>query len=289
MVEVDAQELSPLQPTTVRWDLGVNVLGTCNMLCWFRADAVRSGAECGTFGVAGDVRGTLEGRAPLEPGAYTVRFVRYTSAGAIQLLGAAGTVTVVARTNKPRVFAHPARVVTGTNFAVDVALDGAPALVSDFVQLVRAGATAACACDRVTAPAAHLVFTAPAPGAYELWYSTFQPGNTTMTVTHRSPLTVVPADGDAGAGASPAAPPAAAPAPAAVPQFGCWKYLLVACGLGDAEAAALAAVFEENELDVAQAVDLDADTLKELGVKMGPRLKILKYIRANFGGNDEES
>lgn len=62
----------------------------------------------------------------------------------------------------------------------------------------------------------------------------------------------------------------------------------MACGLGDPEAAALGAVFEENELDVAQAVDLDADTLKELGVKMGPRLKILKYVRTHFGDTQQQ-
>ena len=286
VVEVDAHELVPLQPTTVRWDLGCNVLGICNMLCWFRADAVRADAACGTLGVAEAVRGSLAARAPAAPGTYTVRFVRYTSAGAVQLLGAAGDVAVVARTNCPRVLAHPARVAAGTNFAVDVALDGSPVLTADFVQLVRAGATAACCSERITAPAAHLVFTAPAPGAYELWYSTLQPGANAMTVTRRSPLTIVPA-GDCASSSSPSAVPAAAPGAAVAETFACWKDLLVACGLGDAEAGELAAVFEENELDVAQAVDLDADTLKELGVKMGPRLKILKYVRAHFGSQSQ--
>jgi len=57
-----------------------------------------------------------------------------------------------------------------------------------------------------------------------------------------------------------------------------WKAVVMKCGVDEEQAKIIVELFEENEIETSQFFDFTHELLKELGVKMGPRMKIMKYI-----------
>jgi hypothetical protein len=52
------------------------------------------------------------------------------------------------------------------------------------------------------------------------------------------------------------------------------------CGLAEDDARVYVQLFQENELEINQALDLNTPILRELGVKVGHLIKIMKQVRA---------
>jgi len=58
-----------------------------------------------------------------------------------------------------------------------------------------------------------------------------------------------------------------------------WLEFFTTAGLSDEDARAYTKIFEENEIEVNQAADLSTEILKELGVKIGHLMKIMKHVK----------
>jgi len=64
-----------------------------------------------------------------------------------------------------------------------------------------------------------------------------------------------------------------------------WKPLLLACGIEESSVDELVALFEREKIKASQFYDLSHELLKELNVKMGERMMIMKYIEEHKNEN----
>jgi len=58
-----------------------------------------------------------------------------------------------------------------------------------------------------------------------------------------------------------------------------WLEFFTTAGLVDEDARTYTKIFEENEIEINQAADLSTEILKELGVKIGHLMKIMKHVK----------
>jgi len=283
VLEVPSYDLVPVQKVQITYDFKDNVLGNTTMIAWFEVGKISANDIKGAAGMITTNSGTIEGYAPAVPGEYTLRFMRYTSAGEIQFIGDTPPIHVSIKRNIPVVFKSPAEVFEGENFTIEVELEGNPVLMADFVQVLKEGATNPVAGERITTPKTKVVATAGFPGRYIVRYGSILPGTTTITVATWNLLTVLPRHSvppaDAPAAAAAASAPAASASEPVEITAKTWLEFLAMCEIDEKDAPAIASIFEENEMSVSQAVDLDMEVLKELGIKMGPRLKIMKFLK----------
>jgi hypothetical protein len=275
---IDGQSTTygPTQPIKVRWELseGGGSFGENDMIVCLPQGVADLHETKSALHNMSKLPGEGELPAPHQPGNYDVRIWHISPAGMQSFVGKCPIVVAIKR-NTPIKLAVPARVKPGVPIPVEWALgsDVMP-MHADFIGLYRRGDSMPQAMERIAVPSGSIKLNAPhVSGEVEIRYMALCVGDTSLTATKTVEFVIAVED---------VAPPAPAAAPPASALPTSWAEFFTACGLPDDVCADYAGLFEESAIGLDQIPDLSNEILKDLEIKPGHRMKIMKLVTTTY-------